>query len=357
MLLTVFCPTARRNPRFQEMCDSLANAQARLPDGVSLEMVVVDEALWYDGAVERESELRKIVDGRFPLIHVPPKPCVWRGPHRLTQKDHWAKANAVNTAFVYAHGDHVIGIDDCSFVDEFFLTAHYHAAFHNLGAAGGYKYLAPGAQVQHGRLVEGQVTSDDHRLKERLATAPCPGGWLYGGNFSAPLSAVLDCNGYDEIMDGSGGLEDSEFGLRLSRVVPTWFYPSAAVYQLTDSHDAIGGFVSGAIAEATGAEESEKVAKKCKGFWYRDAAGTSHWFTYNHLPIWWLTGHRRATHPDGHSYTLHDPTMSHHKVRFRAIGNAYDLRDLRALVAKGEPLPVPKYPYKDWRDKQPLTDM
>ncbi len=354
-MISVCLITARKRAGFQAMADSLDNNVRET--GANVEWVVVDEQIWHDEKARRE-ELADVVRGRFRVQHVAPKPNIWRGPHRLTSKDHWAKASASNTAFIYARGQTLVMHDDNCVFDAGWLRIHMAAAKLGLAAAGAYKYLAPGAVVKDGVIVSGDVTSNDHRLVDLPTPGPCPGNWLYGGCLSLPLDVALNTNGYDEIMDGSGGLEDSEFGVRVGRAVKTWFFPDCVVYHLTENHDAIGDHVGGAVAEATGATPAE-VAKKCKGYWFRDAAGLDHWFTWNHVPCWRLTAHQPVPgHAPGFLKPAYAARLSGERERIWTVGNGrYSLRELRAMVSLGAPLPIPSGPTYDWRDLQPLRDM
>lgn len=352
--ISIVTPTGRKDPRFTEMADALAvsieRARREIPE-LLVEWIVVDMQLWY--IQDRREQLASAVHGRFPTQHVEPKPCVWQGPHRLTRRDRWAKANALNTGFLYVNHPHVACIDDCTLVDEDWLIGHCQAAELRIAAAGPYRYLRPGAVVKSGRVVEGEVTSNDHRLRDMPEPGVCPGSWLYGGNFSVPLHVILQCNGLDEMMDGAAGLEDCEFGIRVGRVVPCWWNPRAGISQLTETHEAVDDYLGPEPARA----RQEKVPERCKGFEYKDANGTIHWMTWNHAPIWRLGGDRPAIGPDGYWHRVAEPAYELDKTRIIPLGNCYGLRFLRELVRAGEPLPVPNEPLFDWRDGQPLVEM
>lgn len=383
MQISVLMPTLRRDPQFQMMADSLAHCievLRRACGKLEVEWVIVDGRLWYDDELARRQLVAEVVRGRFPVQHVKPKPSVWQGPTRLTQKDHWDKASASNTGICYARGQQIVFTDDCQIFEEGWLLAHHMAGQAGIAAAGGYKYVYAGTgTVVDGRLIGGkfehewrkigdefvrlEVQAGDHRLVERTYPEPCPGGWMYGGNGSAPLEACLKIDGFDEIMSGQGGLEDCDFGVRVERVVPLWFLPHANVIQIMDTHETVGEFLSGS-AERCGAEPP-KVTKKCKGYPYLDDKGIVHHMSDNHRPILRLVGARPA--PRGDGYYRHEGAVAlqGELKRFTAIGNHWldkygrrmTLRALRHHVQSGGAFPIPTYPDRDWRDGQPLKEM
>jgi hypothetical protein len=53
----------------------------------------------------------------------------------------------------------------------------------------------------------------------------CPAGWFYCSNTSAPLSKIIEVNGFDEEMDCTSE-EDVDLGLRLARVGCRFWFKS-----------------------------------------------------------------------------------------------------------------------------------
>ena len=62
--------------------------------------------------MERKAQYQK--GAKCEFLHVPPKPCVWQGPHRLTQVDYAAFSAVRNTGLCYAEDGHVVFVDDLS---------------------------------------------------------------------------------------------------------------------------------------------------------------------------------------------------------------------------------------------------
>jgi hypothetical protein len=327
-------------------------------------------------------EVLRAVRGRFKITHEPPKPSVWQGPNRLTKRDLWDKASASNTGLCYAEGACVVFVDDCTIVNDEFLLWHYRMSSRGLAACGGYKYTLRGtSKVENGRLVAGKFEDPgDHRLTTRDVPGECPGGWMYGGNASCPLEAALRVNGFDEIMSGQGGLEDCEFGLRIARAVPLWFVPGALAYQLTETHETVGEFLSnmhqpnpdrpcscehniadhpnyGACTFCSCAEYKSKADKQCKGYRYRDGNGVEHYMSDNHRPIYRLMSARAVRGEDGIHQVVHDVALAADAKRMTTLGNRFVLSELRERILAGEDFPVPTGPVVDWRDGERLENM
>lgn len=382
MISIILC-TARRQPRFQEMADSIALnieflRKANIQEEV--EWVVVDKVLWDN---DRKEELKSIVNGRFKFVHVPPKPTVWQGPHRLTKKDYWAKSNALNTGIIYANGESLCFTDDCQLLSENWLFTHFSAHKLGLASCSAYKYVYAGtSKVVDGRLVEGKIQQPgDHRLTSMEVPGPVPGGWCYGGNWGAPLQALLKINGVDELLDGAGGLEDCLTGVRISRVIPLWFFPDAPVYQITETHETVTDFLTKESGGARFCQCSHAYLEhehenppmqcckcpcveyvpppqpSCKGFAYLDAYGTQHHMTWNHLPVNRLHAVRFVKKEDGFYRQEYDPFLQEETKRYLPYGNLFDISDLRLRVRRGEEIPFLGKPEKDWRDSQLLIEM
>lgn len=356
--ISVIVPTLRKDPQIKKMADSLVNTAKHLPTGVPWEFIFVDGQLWYFDEKLRRQEVSDAVAGRFQFTHVPPKPTIWQGPTRLTGKDCWDKNNASNTGLVYANYSCVLFSDDCTVFDDYWMVNHYRFLTEDKAVCGPYKYVHAGtSKVIDGRLVEGKFEEPgDHRLQFAPGLAPMRamgGGWMYGGNAGAKLEHCLQINGFDEIMSGTGGLEDCEFGVRISRVAEVWFVPGAPIYQIMETHETVAEFLSGS-QERT--RVVEKAMPPCKGFKYKDDNGVIHHMTYNHLPIWRLTGHK-LDYVDGYGKPVYYTKLEPDRTRFWTVGNNFNLRKLRQHVRNGGKFPIPTGPIRDWRDGQLLKEM
>lgn len=328
---------------------------------VPIEFIAIDEAMWTD-EVAASARLGDIIRAKMNWRISAPKPTPWRGPYRLTSRNYWAKSNALNTAAVLAKHNRMVFLDDCTLVNEDFLLWHYSTAkMQNdlVSTAGGYKYVYPGAGVAGGILSNAKVhTPGDYRLGKYPMPVPCEPGELFGGNCSFHFVTLQTIDGWDECMDGAQGLEDCLTGVRAGRVAPTWFFPDSVVYQITDEHDIIDGCAQGnAVAEIRN-EPSIETSPRTKLFPYKDAQGVVHQMTYNHLPIWALTGHKLGRHRDGINFTAeYDPKLLSHTKRSRSIGNEHSIVALRTRMNNGGSWPLPKPGMRDWRDRQKLSEM
>ncbi|MEX2716750.1 MAG: glycosyltransferase family 2 protein [Candidatus Sigynarchaeota archaeon] len=297
---TVALTTIRKNPGFVAFCDSLV-AQID-PTRHAIELIVVDAQLWY--IENRREALADAVRGRLPFRHVEPKPTLWQGPHRLPSRDYWAASSARNTAILYAQKPRIIFVDDCQTVEDGWLAAHLDPTFSDSVLAGG-------------RLFDDN--GKDHRLENWGSAYPgtCSPGWTYSMNLGVPLEAALQVGGFDEKYDGQGGVEDCDFGIRLARAGwPIYFHPGALVCEHREIHDPIHGWGAGAVMK-----------------------------------------HRMLS--DGKLHFANEfliEELQRDSTRYRAVETP-DLRELRARVQCGAPLPIPTSPIRDWRDDQLLKEM
>jgi len=335
--LTIAYLTHREHPRFEWFCSSLARQfrESRV-DRASVQVLVIDGRLWYD---ETRAETMREVGSLYGVQfeHHPPKPSVWQGPHRLTQRNYFAASSTRNTAFARARGSHVAFVDDLSVLLPGWLQAHLEAA-----RAG---YVLCGTTCKHKNIVVndvgGVVTygehSTDSRLKHFDGDAPvrCSGGWLYGGTFSVPLEHALRVNGQDEIADSVGG-EDYDFGERLERA-------GSAVYISRKC---------GTFEDEDGHHNQAAMVRLDKP-WPPDPGGTPRLLT----PSGWTVQETEANAADGPYSSNCIQSRMRREGRTWTAGNAYNLRELRDRVLAGEPFPIPTEPTHHWVDGQPLSEM
>ncbi|MFI4923912.1 MAG: glycosyltransferase [Vicinamibacteria bacterium] len=209
--ISVVFPTVRDDPAFDWFTDSLAR---QLGDADDVEVIVVD-ALFDAWRGER---FRACADGRYPVVHVAPKPTPYQGPWRRTSHDCFAAANARNTGLVYARAPYVVFADDCALPMPGWWQAVKRAAAHGDVVAGAYQKQWD-MRVVRGTLERGRVEPSgvDSRWAHGDVARPVPidGGCLYGASFGAPRDLLLSVNGLDELCDSTGG-EDYQLGLRLT---------------------------------------------------------------------------------------------------------------------------------------------
>ena len=97
-MITIAYITARLDPRFDLFADSIS-PQLKPTDQV----VFIDHYLEYDR--NREAQYKSLVNGRFDMLHIPPKPSIWRGRHRKSRSAFADAAGARNPAAIVAEHD------------------------------------------------------------------------------------------------------------------------------------------------------------------------------------------------------------------------------------------------------------
>jgi hypothetical protein len=201
--------TNRSTPRFDWFADSLARQLGDEP----VEVIVVDG----HHSSARTCELARMVDDRFEMRHVPPKPTPYSGPQRLTRNAYSTIASARNTGLVYASAPYVVFSDDSSVLMDGWLAEVSMAARHGYVLAGTYENRAD-LRVVDGQMVSGERSGDacDSRweIGDDDALVQIVGSQLFGCAHGAPRADLLAINGFDELCDPIGG-EDTNLGVRL----------------------------------------------------------------------------------------------------------------------------------------------
>lgn len=206
-MLTIAYMTSRRECNVHWFRDSLAR---QVSPGEDLEIIVVD--FWH--SERRWAKLEGIT-------HVPPKPCVWQGPHRLTKTDYFAPSNARNTAACLARGEYIAYVDDLSVLAPTWLPAVREAMAGGYIACGAFRKVK-NLQVQVGRVVgfDNHMGGLDSRWGKGSdeKAVDCPSNWLFGCSVAMPIAALEKINGWPEaVCDASGiGAEDCFVGNTLS---------------------------------------------------------------------------------------------------------------------------------------------
>lgn len=332
--LTVAYLTFRSNPRFEWFVASL-NREFRNAnvDPASVQILVVD------GRFPRKLE------ADFPFEHCAPKPTVWQGAHRLTQRDYFCAANSRNTVFALARASHVVFVDDLSVLLPGWLEAHMRAE------ADGY--VLCGTTCKHKNIevnAQGDVVKWDDfppgtdsriaQLPDPLKLVRCSGGWLYGGTFSVPLEHALRVNGQDEIHDTIGG-EDYDFGARLERSGSEIYITRACgTFEDEDGHHTEAPMVRLDKPWPPAAVRAPRTFYQ--GSWSAPAVLVEPMVYSDDGPY-------------SSNYLYY--RVCRETTRVGTIGNTFDLRELRDRVLAGAPFPVPAEPTVHWVDGQPLSEM
>jgi len=174
----------------------------------------------------------------FPVKHVPVHP-----NHRFwLDRKRWNVCGGLNTALLYADGELVVRVDDCSEFEEDYLakfwegyqSGYFPLAMHIRYLEGkparfNKEYLEKGYEAKHSETLEqnrvqmlrrlygdqGLVRDTRWPVVERHGgRMVAPVNWMYGYS-SFSLEAALKVNGFDERFDGQKSLEDVDFGSRL----------------------------------------------------------------------------------------------------------------------------------------------
>jgi len=175
----------------------------------------------------------------FPVKHVPP-----HTNHRFwLDRRRWGVCGQLNTGLLYAEGELVVRIDDCSEFEDGYLqkfwegyqSGYFPMAMHIRYLEGkparvNQDYLKKGYEAKYSQTLEEEgrakllkrLYGENGVVKDtRWPTVEAHGGrmiapvnWMYGYS-SFSLEAALKVNGYDENFDGDKSLEDVDFGSRL----------------------------------------------------------------------------------------------------------------------------------------------
>ena len=209
MKISILTPTCR--DQFLEW-QIKALKQQTLTD---FEWVLVDDL--YSLTKER---VRALVGESFPVIHISP----------TKQETYPVIASACNDGLVYAKGKLVFFMNDYVLPHPECLARHWEIYQKYPDAMIRGKGLQVGFKVEELETKSGNEVAVDYRMslfdnhffrRERLepdlyeAFRDGVQNWWAGRNDSAPLSAILECNGFDETFDGRWGGQDADLAQRL----------------------------------------------------------------------------------------------------------------------------------------------
>lgn len=209
-MLSIVYTTARLDPKIEWFLESLERETGG--DYTGIEIIVVD---FYHGTPDRHPKCK------IPacLLHVPPKPNAWQGPHRLTKEDWFAVSNTRNTGICYAHGDWIAFVDDLSFLMPGWLTEVRKAMLKKKVMCGAYQKVRD-LNIVGPDLISFTDFKEGHdgrwSLGDDDGPGSCPGNCMYGCSLVAPMEAFLSVNGYDERCNGLG-FEDVITGIHVGK--------------------------------------------------------------------------------------------------------------------------------------------
>lgn len=204
MNLSICYLTGRADPYIEWLLEAIA-MQRRESD--RFELVVIDALGRSAAALVPDDAL--IARSVHVVRAAPPRPNPWQGPHRITDRNWWAKSTAANTAICLASHDYLVFVDDRSIPGPAWLSAIRAGERKRASVlAGAYERL----ETRDDQTIH--VT--DHRFKTcPMGRINCGGGWCFGCCIALPLAWALEINGFEEGCDSLTG-EDYIFGMMLA---------------------------------------------------------------------------------------------------------------------------------------------
>jgi GT2 family glycosyltransferase len=328
-MISIVYSSSRWDSKIEWFLDALF-LQTTPKDREELEIIFVDRHLWDDGVEMVTDSLvdvtskwmypkrrREFIDknaGRFNCVHLPPKPCSWQGPWRLTKEEWFAASNSRNTGIAVAKHNFLAFADDLSLPKERWFASVLRACEVGLVTCGAYQKVKK-MEVENGTLKSHEYFAGgvDNRIGNTNGNLTnCTGNWLYGCSFVSPLQALLDVNGFDENCDGMG-FEDCILGFRMENHGYRFRYdPDLFTYESEELHH----------LDKAMRREDKGLSPKDKSHAMLDEARVT----------------KRA--------------VNHH------LG-AGGILEIRERYKKEQRLVLPIYPgpIKDWYDQQPIGEM
>ena len=255
------------------------------------------------------------------IRHVPPMPCVWSGPHRLTKQNWFSVSNARNTALCLAPGPFIAFVDDLSVLLPGWLDAALEAR----------DYIGAGAYSKVKDLVveDGLVKSFtpypsgvDSRLGVvKNEVQEIDGGGLFGCSLAGPIEAFLSVNGWPSDLCDSLGFEDCITGIVLQNAGWKIKYDKRMMtYESEELHH---------VGEVFRKED-----------WHKNEAGE------------FVTG---GNGKDDKSHSVLN--IARQSKNFPNSFGEGGIRELRRRVLAGEPFPIPQSPDREWYSGKLLSEL
>ena len=230
---TIAYITGRNDPKsewfFSSLCRQITNEK--------IHVVIIDYWSWFDKKMRQDkfgldwlaADPRK--EKLLSLTVSEPKPNVYQGPLRKTQREYWAASSTRNTAAILCQTDYIVYVDDLSILYDGWLANACHAVWHNYVVFGAY-LKAEGLSCVDGKpnkpldvlIAENQQHLDSrYKVGSSAGIVKCPGSMMFGCSFGMPISLFEETNGFDEACD-SLSFEDVPFGIRLEKFDVPIFY-------------------------------------------------------------------------------------------------------------------------------------
>lgn len=230
MRISVITITCRQKAGLEPLAFSLGNTARRAP-GVEVEWVVVDEKLWAHSRCDLPARRRELAGAGVVVLHVPPKPSVWRGPWRRTDRDLPDPNGARNTGLALASGDYAVFVDDNCLLSDRWLNGVHSLAKNESGYRAHVSYaMLPMKPRKNGFVPENRMGGPP----VRVTPTQC------NGLFGAPMAAFHAIRGFDESYAGEMKWEDLDAVVRLDRIgVPFYSAGWGTVYHTKHGCDEV----------------------------------------------------------------------------------------------------------------------
>lgn len=297
---TVCYITARKRSRFEEWFLPAIAARV-LPDENPLVI-----------KIDRFAEEPSTFDhGPITVRVEPPKPCVWSGPHRLTDRDWFSASSYRNTALCLCPTPYIAYCDDLSIPDpQWWQAAKDATCFAATVTCGLYSKIRD-VVVEDGVVASFTASPLDEDIRLRRIGARSQGscvGGLFGCSLVAPVETLLSVGGWPEYADGMSYEDRLLSEMLRNRGVKFRFDRRLFTYEDEQAHF-----------------EEEPMTRRDKGVSPKDKS------------------HAALAMAKGLDY----------------FENYYPggTRALREHVLAGNPFPAPTGPLQDWYDGQPISEM
>lgn len=175
--------------------------RSQLSGSIKFEMIAVD------GLFQHRQAAFIGHDYPFRILHIPPRDCA------MVRERRCAISAYKNSGLAHARGELVLTVDDCAVLDPKYVERVWRAWAERRECLSALYYA-----------IDSKKDIDDSRVIYLDDSGRCVGPRfgniaeppMYG--FAAiPIEAAIAVNGYDELFDGSQGLEDMDMGVRLQQ--------------------------------------------------------------------------------------------------------------------------------------------